>query len=291
MLQGTGGHPGFRSAGDLGEGEVVWACDIDGHGDHSLLLSDRRHPSPEGPPGARLPSVEFAGFIAEDAPDPREARLAMIAGLGVPAAGLVAQRHLEDRGEAGHSSSRRLGSGVPDEVTIGQTYVLWRNPDDHDDPVNLADLDDELRRTLDAPLERPVPEWMHEARRMLRYPRLWEAVQTHWSASEKGRRPVAERLIDHAEYTLSNRFREQLGLEPMEWVAPIPPAALQPCEVLVDGVQQAGLLLDTDPFVLGLGTELADGRVLTAVLPRDLLPWIVLEFASDVPLGGARQQD
>ena len=237
--------------------------------------------------------MQVRGFIAEDAPDPREGRLAIIAGLGIPVAGLIPQRHLEDLGEAGHSSSRsgvRGGPQVLDDVTISQTYLVWRNPDDHDDSANLADLDDRTRGALDAPLVRPIPAWLQEAKRMLRYPRIWDAVETHWTRPDGERQSVAERLIGHAEHVLTNRFREQLGLghDPGSWVDPIPPAALQSRPVIVDGTARDGLLLDTDPFVLGLATALDDGRILTAVIPRDLLPYVVPEFASDVPIGRAR---
>lgn len=233
--------------------------------------------------------MEFAGFIAEDAPDPRDARLAMIEGLGVVAAGLVPQRHLEDRGEAGHSASRRRngdGPEVLEDVTVSRTYLLWRNPDDHDDPANLADLDDVTRSTLAAPLERQIPEWLHEARRMLRYPRLWEAVQTHWVRPDGDRPSVADRLIAHAEYVLTNSFREQLGLGDGSgsWAPPIPPSALQARAVVVDGVARPGLLLDTDPFVLGLGCQLDDGRIVTVVVDRDAVPLLRLELVSSAPI-------
>jgi hypothetical protein len=230
--------------------------------------------------------VEFAGFIAEDAPDPREARLAMIEGLGIPVAALVPQRHLEDRGEAGYSASGARDAGGLDEVTISRTYLLWRNPDDHDDPLNLAELDSATSATVAAALERPVPDWLHEARRMLHYPRLWDAVQTHWSRPEAERPTVGERLIAHTEHVLTNSFREQLGLgdELDSWVQAIPPAALQPRDVVVDGATRPGLLLDTDPFVLALGCELDDGRVVTVVVDRDAVPLLQLQLVSSAPI-------
>jgi hypothetical protein len=266
---------------------VVWARDKNGHGLPPFQLSGRRHPSPGAHRGARLRGMEIRGYLAEDAPDPRDALRARIADLGIPVASLVPQRHLEDRGEVGiHESTGGPTGGdqVLEEVSVTRGYLLWRNPDDHDDPENLADLDDALRSTLDAPLARPLPPWVHEARRMLRYPRLWDAVQTHWTRPDAERPAVAERLLAHAEHVLTNSFREQLGLKPMEWVSAIPTAALQPHPVVVDGVERTGLLLDTDPLVLGLAAALDDGRVLTAVVSRDALPLVVLQFASDVPV-------
>lgn len=119
------------------------------------------------------------------------------------------------------------------------------------------------------------------------YPTLWEAVQTHWWRSVQDRRSAAELLIGHAEYILTNRFRDELGLTWPEWVRSIPSAAVQPSTVVVDGAGRAGMLLDTDPFVLGVATELDDGRILTAVVPRAELPFVTLEFRSDIPLNSA----
>lgn len=230
--------------------------------------------------------MEFAGFIGDDAPDPRDARLATIEGFGIPVAGLVPQRHLENRGEVGYSVfGGRSGAG-PEEVTISQTYLLWRRPDDHDDPVNLADLDAATSAAVATALERPVPDWLHEARRVLHYPRLWDAVQTHWTSPGAERPTVADRLIAHAEHVLTNSFREQLALgdDPGSWAPSISAGALQPRAVTVDGVARPGLLLDTDPFVLGLGSELDDGRVVTVVVDRDAVPLLQLELVSSAPI-------
>ena len=75
--------------------------------------------------------MEIVGFLSEDAPDPRDARLAMIEGLGIPVAGLVPQRHLEDRGEAGYSAPRgRVGDGpeVLEQITVSRAYLLVVEP-------------------------------------------------------------------------------------------------------------------------------------------------------------------
>lgn len=224
--------------------------------------------------------MEFAGYLAEDAPDPRDAQRARMARLGVAAAGLVPQRHLEDLGVEAITSVGRQER--VDEVSLSRSYTLWRNPDDREDPVNLRELDEATGRALE---ERPPlagPAWLDEARDRLRYPSLWEAVQTHWVRPGGEPRRVADRLIAHAEYVLTNVYREELGLHgDVYWAPPVPPAALQRSRVVVDGAERDALLLDTDPLVLGLGAELADGRVLTAVIPRDELPLVVLEFASD----------
>lgn len=230
--------------------------------------------------------MHFAGYVDEDTPDPAAERIRRIAGFGLDVAGFVAQRHLEDSGEPGVMYSSGSGEVSPDTVTVARTYLLWRNPDDHADPANLAELDDVSARSLDAPLERPLPPWLHEARRRMRYPHLWEAVQTHWWADGIDRPALAQSLIGQAEYILTNRFREQLGLGTLDdWVT-VPERALQSSVVVVDGEERAGLLLDTDPFVFAVATALDDGRVLTAVVPRDDLPLITVAFRSSLPLTG-----
>lgn len=236
--------------------------------------------------------MEVAGYIPEDAPDPAGERHARIAALGIPVAGLVPQPNLEDLGELGVAESRRWQGDGPEvlvEASVSRTYLLRRNPDDRDDPANLARLDPRTEAQLDRPLERAIPAWLHEARRLLRFPRLWEAVQTHWTAPGEERGTVTDRLLAHAEYVLTNQYREELGLGtgPGSWAPPIPPAALQPAPVVVDGTPRPGLLLDTDPFVQGLGVELADGRMVTVVVARDALPLLRLELADDLPLDPA----
>ncbi|WP_345482334.1 hypothetical protein [Amnibacterium soli] len=230
--------------------------------------------------------MEFAGYLAEDAPDPRGAQRARVARLGVASAGLVPQRHLEDLGVEGIAASRSsVGTEERvEEVSLSRSYTLWRNPDDHADPVNLRKLDDATARALEEQPLFPVPAWLDEARDRLRHPSLWEAVQTHWIRPGGEPRSVADRLIAHAEHVLTNVYREELGLHgDAYWAPPVPPAALQRSRVIVDGAARDALLLDTDPFVLALGTELDDGRVLTAVIPREELPFVVREFLSDIP--------
>jgi len=52
--------------------------------------------------------------------------------------------------------------------------------------------------------------------------------------------------------------------------------------VIIDGVDRQGVLLDMDPFVIGIGATLDDGRVLTAAIPGAELPLLQIEFVSSV---------
>ena len=52
--------------------------------------------------------------------------------------------------------------------------------------------------------------------------------------------------------------------------------------MIIDGVDRQGVLLDMDPFVIGIGATLDDGRVLTAAIPGAELPLLQIEFVSSV---------
>ncbi|PZE60354.1 hypothetical protein DEJ33_04985 [Curtobacterium sp. MCPF17_047] len=61
-------------------------------------------------------------------------------------------------------------------------------------------------------------------------------------------------------------------------------SAVQSADVIVDGaVADGGMMIDTDAFVVGVGAPLPDGRIVTAVLSRDLLDLITMEFVADGP--------
>jgi len=230
--------------------------------------------------------MDFVGVFGADAPDPELERRAAVRALGFDVAGLVAQRHLEDSGSLGVQTSE--SDGVLVRATVSRQYTLWRNPDDRGDPVNLAALDDERRRSLEEVPPWPRPAWVIAGVERMRYPMLWEAVQTHWSVPGATRPTATATLVEHVRYVLMNRYRDEHGIpDPTEhpWPTLVDERSVQPGHpVLVDGVERPGLLLDTDPFVLGLAIELDDGRLLTAVLPRDELPLLTVAFDSAAPL-------
>jgi hypothetical protein len=233
--------------------------------------------------------MDFSGVLGADAPDPELERRAAVRALGFDVAGLVAQRHLEDSGSLGVQTSE--SDGVLVRATVSRQYTLWRNPDDRDDPVNLAALDDEQRRSLEEVPPWPRPDWLVATVERLRYPMLWEAVQTHWTAPDLTRPTPGETLVEHVQYVLVNRYRDEHALPDLTdhpWPTLVDERSVQSGHpVLVDGVERSGLLLDTDPFVLGLAVELDDGRVVTAVLPRDDLPLLTVAFVSATPLDNA----
>jgi len=168
-------------------------------------------------------------------------------------------------------------------MTAAVSLTLWRNPDDRSDPVNLAELDDATRRALDEIPPWPRPSWLIEEVERMRYPRLMETVRTTWQREETHHTRLEGLLVHHANHILMNQFREQLGLGIRDWDSPALTServVRQGVELIVDGTAVTGAMIDTDPFVYAVGAKLSNGGMLTAVVPREHLPCITLEFAT-----------
>jgi hypothetical protein len=209
--------------------------------------------------------VRFAGILGEDAPDPRLEWLEQARQLPVPVIGLVPQRHLEDWGAIGVGTGTRNGVLDMCEVSIG--YTLWRNPDEPDDPVNLAEPD----RALETEPPWPRPQWLVEQVRRMSYPMLWECVRTRWTREPDEFDSVPSQLAAHVNHILANRFEGAPEVDERSVETGIP--------VVVDGSTRGGFRIDTDPHVYGVGLELDAGAVLTAVIPRDALSYVEVAFA------------
>ncbi|PPF56448.1 hypothetical protein C5B94_03230 [Clavibacter michiganensis] len=238
--------------------------------------------------------MKFTGRASTDRPDPRAAWRDQAHGLGVSAAGLVPQRHLEDWGISGLQTSRRTVAGeqVTQPVTLSRFYTVLRNPDDLEDPANLRPLDDDLCRMQNEAVPDDLPEWMVWMRDRGRFPQLWEAVQTHYppsGVSTADALDVAGLLASHADYVLHNAFREESGLGDLpehSWVRLVDREDARPAAVVVDGeVVSGGLTIDSNEFVVAVGAPLSDGRVVTAVVSRAHRDLVTLEFVTDGPDG------
>jgi hypothetical protein len=229
--------------------------------------------------------MRFAGVLPPDAPNPMDELRARVRALPFAVMGLAPQPTLEDFG------AFSMASRGTDQITVGVNYTLWRNPDDRNDPVNLAELDDEARAALEAEPPWPRPEWIVEYVERLHYPQLSEPVRTTWDRDASEHTTLAQHLIDHVNHILMNGFREQLGLP----TGPPPPdydpfaddgwratlVAVNPAATLVVvGVERAASEIDTDPFVYAIGVRLAPDRVATAVIPRDDLPFVRVALAT-----------
>jgi hypothetical protein len=210
--------------------------------------------------------------LGEDAPDPRRQWLEQARRLPVPLIGLVPQPHLEDWGAIGVGTGTRNGELESCEVSIG--YTLWRNPDERDDPVNLAELDAEQRRALEVEPPWPRPPWLVEQVQRMRYPMLWECARTQWSREPHESAALPSQLAAHVNHIVMNHFR------PYELDSPVDERCVESgVPVQVDGVTHEGFRIDTDPHVYGVGVDLDAQTVLTSVIPRDALPYVEVAFA------------
>jgi len=234
------------------------------------------------PARTQTEGMEFAGVLPPDAPDPRSEAEARVAALAFPVWGLVAQDRLEDDRSPGIGSMTDSAGLAEIEISIG--YTVWRNPRDRADPINLAELDPRMRAALDDVPPWPRPGWLVEEVERMRYPRLWEAVRTTWRR-EPSHDDLEGRLVHHANHILMNRFREELGLpqgpsaasEDTGWRTSRASVDSR-VSVVVDGAELPAAQIDTDPFVYAIGTRPAEDLVLTAVIPREFLPSVTVEF-------------
>jgi hypothetical protein len=224
--------------------------------------------------------MHFTGVLPEDALDPRAHHAELLRHMPIPVIELVAQRSLEETDVSVNFASDSDGYS---SMTASLSATLWRNPDDKSDPANFAELDDSTCRAIEEVPPWPRPAWLVERVEMMRYPSLWEVVQTHWHREESELSTVEFLLAQHANYILMNQFREELGLSAHDGEAPAPlreRRATRPIGVSIDGQMVPGIEIDTDPFVCAVGANLASGGTLTAVVAREHLPFITLEFAT-----------
>lgn len=226
--------------------------------------------------------MRFAGVLPEDAPDPRDKLAEQLKLLPIPVLGFAPQPSLEDAGDVAFTGSQDDRGYSMMAASI--TYTLWRNPHDRSDPINLAELDEPTRRALDEVPPWPRPAWLVKQVQQRRYPQLWEAVRTTWHREPSERSTVRHVLAGHARYILVNQYRRELGLSenpadqaPSEGPSP---AVTGRTNLLINGAEVPGVEVDADPLVYGLGAELPDGGVVTAVLPRAELKNLQLHFTT-----------
>lgn len=219
--------------------------------------------------------MRFVDLDPKDIPPPPTVGTAATM-FGAPLIGFVRQPALAELGVGTSGSSTNGGPVTLTSVAI--SYTLWRNPEDLDDPANLADLSSLEREALDQEPVRPLPDWMREARRLARFPSIWEAVMTTRVLKTHGQTPASV-LIAHTNYVLMNTFRAErvVGEFPGDLDSPVAERHIERVSVTIDGNDVPGLCIDTDPNVYSVGADLGD-RILTAVLARDHLPYVVLAF-------------
>jgi hypothetical protein len=216
--------------------------------------------------------MEFGGHVSVDDPAPPTADDLDFA---VPIATFAEQPALEEFGVGAVGHGNTL-------VEVALSYTLWRHPDDRDDPANLAELTPDLQRSLDVLPPWPLPPWLLEARRRMRYPTLWEAVRT--TRVDPRRRQEHETpeavLVHHVNHILRNAFRDERvrGAHHGELLGAATKRAVEHGVPVTYGeASLVGLRLDTDAQVFGAGVDLGD-RLVTAVVPRGHLPQLRLAF-------------
>ncbi len=224
----------------------------------------------------------MAGILPEDAPDLHLEQVEQLKFMLVPVMGLVPQPSLEDTDSIG------LACGQDNRgysyMSVSITYTLWRNPNDRSAPINLADLNEEMRTATAHVPPWPRPTWLVEQVARMRYPQLWEAVRTTWHRDSSEHSSVRTLLVDHVNHILVNQYREEPGLTSSFWDRPVPTVSERMVNgrvsVLVNGVQMPGAEVDADLFVYGVGAELPGGGVMTLVLPRAELKHIQNQFTT-----------
>lgn len=231
--------------------------------------------------------MQIAGALPEDEPDPRLEVKARLRDLRFPLMTLAPQPSVEDTGAV----SIREGADAKgrSHLSVSITYTLWRNPADRADPVNLAELDERTRASLDETPLRPRPAWLLELAEKLRYPMLWEAVRTTWNRDLSEDASLPRQLVDHTNYILMNRFRDELGISHGHISDPawaVKESAVDTATTLeIDGVETPAAQIDTDPLVYAIGAQLLPHVATTVVIAREDLPHLRLALTTraDIP--------
>lgn len=219
-------------------------------------------------------------MLPEDAPDPRIDQARRLELMPIPIMGLAPQPSLEDPDMVGIQYGQ--DSRGYSEMSASVTYTLWRNPADRSDPINLAELDEQTRRSIEDVPPWPRPAWLVEGVERMRYLQLWEAVRTTWHRDASERSSPARVLAEHMNHVLVNRYRREWP-GGIAWGRNAGDVRNRPANrevtAWVDGVEVQGVEIDTDPIAYGVGAYLGQGGVVTAVLPRDELDYIRIAFA------------
>lgn len=229
--------------------------------------------------------MHIVGVLPEDSPDPRLEDRRRLLGLRFPLMGLAPQPAIEDADRTGIMEAN--DSAGRWRFAVSFSYRLWRDPDDHADPVNLKDLDPEVRASIEAVPPWPRPAWVIEMLEMMRYPQLWEAVRTCWSRDQSEYTTLENQLVHHANHILMNQFRREIGLAPgpaEDGAWKVHPSSVNTVATLeIDGDDMPAFEIDTDPFVYALGVQLRPDLVTTVVIAREHLPYLRLALHTQTP--------
>lgn len=234
--------------------------------------------------------MQYGGQVSPNMPDPTHVWRARAAALGIQVAGFTKQARLEDWGVTAAVVSEETVNGktVARKAIFSRSYTMYRNPETPTHRSNQLRLDPVTERALEELTPANLPQWVYRARERMRYPSIWEAVQTHWFADEEGLsapwHSPGELLRQHVEYVLRNRHRESVGLTTADDDVErelVSRSSIQPTMVWLDGELIHGWSIDTERAVVGVAVRLSGRRVLTAVVTRKYLRYAQPEFVSD----------
>ncbi|QHC69033.1 MULTISPECIES: hypothetical protein [unclassified Rathayibacter] len=178
-------------------------------------------------------------------------------------------------------------------VEISLSYSFYKNPRNRADPVNHVPLTPEQKRAIERAENDHLPPWMVDQVTRMRYPVLWEAVRTSVPIPAERSRPLESRLAAHMGDVLRNTFpgrvRSRRGGMPVVAAALRDEDVVRGVPVIVDGEALRGYRVDTDPDVVAIGARV-DGRYMTVVLDRKIVPEIRMEFVRRTPPRPASSQ-
>lgn len=234
--------------------------------------------------------MQLTGIVQSDTPDPLVAIRDRVTRLDVKVAGLQRQPHLQDWGALDLREQHATTDSPLHSVTVSRSYTLWRNPCWKEDPRNFIEPEDLGQQPFDHSHPDPQPHWLAKQAKRMRYPLLWNVVQTHWSSSNDLMPSVETLLVEHVRHLLRNQFPSSCSSEVSspsqeDWSNSGSLNQVQSGYVMnIDDSDCSGFLFDANELVLGMGASLDDGRVLTAAIPRKEASLVHYNFNSDDPI-------
>ena len=205
---------------------------------------------------------EIPGATPHDVPEPPSPD-EVAARFGRPIIGFCPQPHLTElNGLSTMGHNDRL-------VQVAVSYSFLLDPADPSSPQNLVDDVESVHGWIEKAHRDRQPEWFIRSLQSRSFPMLWEAVRT--SVDEFERTP-AEGLARHVNHvlinTVENRRRRSADSPAPRLDAAVPASHAQPATVTLDGIERDGVMIDTDPDIVGWAAEV-DGAIVSIAIDRD----------------------
>ena len=206
--------------------------------------------------------MHYSGMTARDLPPP-STLAADAARFRVPVFGFRSQPKLRPVGHGTTSTD-----GVIQEITM--SYAFIADPENPEDPSNLVEHVARIDAARLRAEQSGQPAWFLQGLQDARYPVLTDAVAT--IAPESGdQRTTAEHLADHINHVLINSIdsRRRRGAEGIPTLdGGVRGRHAQEASLWIDDNTAPGLVIDSDPDVIGWAVRAGEALVLVA-LPRD----------------------